>query len=166
MSYQYKAAGVTLSDKGSRGEREDTSGAYLIARLKEYGFDLVSYKLLPDEQIMLEEELIRLSDGQGCDLVLTTGGTGLSPRDITPEATKKVLHREVPGIAEAIRAYSMAITRRAMLSRGISGIRGNTLIINLPGSRKPVEESLEYIIDVLEHGLAILTGADSECGRS
>ncbi len=166
MSHLYKAVVITLSDKCSRGEREDTSGAFLATRLKECCYEVVERILLPDEKDMLLDELIRLSDTNQCDLILTTGGTGLSPRDITPEATKEVMEREVPGIAEAIRAYSMTITKRAMLSRGVAGIRKKTLIINLPGSKKAVEESLDYIIDTLEHGLAILKGIDNECGRT
>ena len=111
------------------------------------------------------QELVRLSDELHCDLVLTTGGTGFSTRDVTPEATMQVAERNAPGIAEAIRAYSMTITRRAMLSRGVSVIRGKTLIINLPGSPKAVEESLGYILDTLTHGLNILLGREGECAR-
>ena len=122
-------------------------------------------RLLPDEQAMIEEELIRLADLEKCDLVLTTGGTGFSLRDVTPEATLAVCDRNAPGIAEAIRAYSMTITKRAMLSRGASAIRGQSLIVNLPGSPKAVEESLTYILDSLEHGMDILLGRDGECAR-
>jgi molybdenum cofactor synthesis domain-containing protein len=108
----------------------------------------------------------QLVDEDKCDLILTTGGTGCSPRDVTPEATKEIIDREVPGIAEAIRAYSLTITKRAMLGRGIAGIRKKTLIINLPGSQKAVSESLTYIMDTLEHGLAVLKGDTGDCGRS
>lgn len=161
----YRAAVLTFSDKGSRGEREDTSGKWLCGCLKAHGYQLVHYRILPDEQEQISDELKRLSDGGGCDLILTTGGTGFSKRDCAPEAAKSVIEREVPGIAEAIRSDSMRITRRAMLSRAVSGIRKDTLIINLPGSRKAVEESMECILDTIEHGLAILTGQDGECGR-
>ena len=164
MSVQYKAVVITLSDKGSIGERVDTSGPWIKNYLEENGYRIVESLLLPDEQNRLEKELTRLCDEFICDLILTTGGTGLSDRDITPEATKNVIEREVPGIAEAIRAYSMTITKRAMLSRGTSGIRKKTLIINLPGSKKAVSESLEYILETLEHGLGILKGTDGECG--
>ena len=120
---------------------------------------------LPDEGEALKAELIRLSDQVQCDLVLTTGGTGFSRRDVTPEATMAVAERNAPGIAEAIRAYSMTVTKRAMLSRGVSVIRGGTLIINLPGSPKAVRESLEYVLDTLPHGLDILSGRGGECAR-
>ena len=156
---------VTLSDKGARGEREDLSGSKIRELLPEELYTVCSYKVLPDEKEQIEAELIRLSDEVGCELILTTGGTGFSERDVTPEATLAVAERNVPGIAEAIRAYSMTITKRAMLGRGISVIRGKTLIVNLPGSKKAVEESLTYILDTLEHGLNILLGLDGECGR-
>lgn len=165
MCGKYRAAVITLSDKGSRGEREDTSGRWLRERLLAGDYEVVEYRILPDEQQMLEDALCALTDTGACDLILTTGGTGLSERDHTPEATRNVIEREVPGIAEAIRAYSMTITKRAMLSRAVAGIRGNTLIVNLPGSRKAVEESLDYILDTLGHGLAVLTGREGECGR-
>ena len=128
-------------------------------------YQVLSYRILPDEQKEIEQELVRLSDELHCDLVLTTGGTGFSTRDVTPEATMQVAERNAPGIAEAIRAYSMTITRRAMLSRGVSVIRGKTLIINLPGSPKAVEESLGYILDTLTHGLNSLLGREGECAR-
>lgn len=162
----FRAAVLTLSDKGNAGEREDTSGKWLCGSLKNAGFEIAEYKILPDGTGLLEQELKRLSDGNLCDLILTTGGTGLSPRDFTPEATGNVIEKEVPGIAEAIRAYSMTITKRAMLSRAVSGIRKQTLIINLPGSRKAVEESLTYLMDTLEHALSTLTGRTGDCGRS
>ena len=129
---------VTLSDKGAAGNREDLSGAKIKEMLPDDLYQVLSYRILPDEQKEIEQELVRLSDELHCDLVLTTGGTGFSTRDVTPEATMQVAERNAPGIAEAIRAYSMTITRRAMLSRGVSVIRGKTLIINLPGSPKAV----------------------------
>jgi len=161
----YRAGIITSSDKGSAGEREDVSGAVIKELLEAAGFSVVSYKILPDEEEELKEELKRLSDEVKCDLVLTTGGTGFSPRDVTPEATLSVADRNAPGIAEAIRAYSMTVTKRAMLSRGASVIRKSTLIVNLPGSPKAVRESLEFILDTLFHGLEILSGQGGECAR-
>ena len=149
---KYKVGIVTLSDKGSRGEREDLSGPKI-------------QELLPDDQPAIEKELCRLADEEHCALVLTTGGTGFSVRDVTPEATLAVAERVAPGIAEAIRAYSLTITPRAMLSRAASAIRKQTLIVNLPGSPKAVEESLTYILSSLGHGLDILLGEDGECAR-
>ena len=154
----YRAGIVTLSDKGAAGEREDKSGAVIREILEAAGYEVAAQSLLPDEGEALKKELIRLSDHVQCDLVLTTGGTGFSRRDVTPEATMAVAERNAPGIAEAIRACSMAVTKRAMLSRGVSVIRGGTLIINLPGSPKAVRESLEYVLDTLPHGPDILSG--------
>ncbi|HJC82380.1 MAG TPA: MOSC domain-containing protein [Candidatus Anaerostipes avicola] len=160
------AAVITLSDKGFAGERKDTSGPRAAKILRKYGYEVVEEVLLPDEQKKIEKELIRLSDSRQVSLILTTGGTGFSMRDCTPEATLAVADRQAPGIAEAIRAGSMEITKRAMLSRGVSVIRGRTLIINLPGSEKAVEESLSFIMDSLEHGIRILRGTASECGAA
>ncbi|MFR3822476.1 MULTISPECIES: MogA/MoaB family molybdenum cofactor biosynthesis protein [Hungatella] len=161
----YRAGIVTLSDKGAAGEREDKSGAVIREILEAAGYEGAAQSLLPDEGEALKKELIRLSDQVQCDLVLTTGGTGFSRRDVTPEATMAVAERNAPGIAEAIRACSMTVTKRAMLSRGVSVIRGGTLIINLPGSPKAVRESLEYVLDTLPHGLDILSGRGGECAR-
>lgn len=161
----YRVGIITSSDKGAAGEREDLSGPMIRSLLSEEQYQVVSYRILPDDRQLLEKEMKRLCDEEACDLVLTTGGTGFSPRDITPEATLAVCDRQAPGIAEAIRAYSMTITKRAMLSRAASGIRGKSLIINLPGSPKAVKEALEYILDTLPHGLDILTGKAGECGR-
>lgn len=161
----YQAAVVTLSDKGAKGEREDKSGPVLEEILRGAGFEIAERVILPDDQKRIEKELIRLSDGRQVDLILTTGGTGFSKRDCTPEATLAVATRNAPGIAEAIRAYSMQYTKRAMLSRGASVIRHGTLIINLPGSPKAVKESMECILDQLSHGLGILTGREAECAR-
>lgn len=160
-----RAAVMTLSDKGSRGERIDTSGPRVVELLQQAGYEIVETMLLPDEQKLIEKELKRLADQRQVDLIITTGGTGMSLRDCTPEATLAVATRNVPGIAEAIRAGSMQITKRAMLGRGASVLRNNTLIVNLPGSRKAVEESLELVLPELEHGLKILKGSASECGR-
>lgn len=161
----YRVGIITSSDKGAAGEREDLSGPAIRELLPEGQYEVVSYRIVPDEKEELVRELVRLCDEEGCDLVLTTGGTGFSKRDVTPEATVEVAERMVPGIAEALRAYSMTITKRAMLSRAVSGIRGNTLIVNLPGSPKAVRESLEYLLDTLPHGLDILLGNTGECAR-
>ena len=159
------AAVITLSDSGFAGQREDRSGLLLKELLEEKGYRMVESLLLPDEQSQIEEELIRLSDQREVNLIVTTGGTGFSPRDCTPEATLAVATRNAPGISEAIRLYSMAITKRAMLSRGVSVIRGKTLIVNLPGSPKAVKESMDCIVDQLHHGLNVLLGRVSNCAR-
>ena len=161
----FRVAIVTASDKGSRGERADESGKVIREIAEAHGYRVTSYTLLPDEKELLEAELKRLCDEGIADVVLTTGGTGFSPRDCMPEATLAVADRAAPGIAEAMRSASMAITKRAMLSRAASVIRGKTLIINLPGSPRAVRENLEFVIDELGHGLDILTGRDGECGR-
>lgn len=156
---------ITLSDKGSRGERIDESGRVIEEMITEAGYIVEKKEIIPDDQELIEEKLIEYSDDYDLDLILTTGGTGFSPRDVTPEATENVATRKVPGIAEAMRAYSMTITKRAMLSRATSVIRNNTLIVNLPGSPKAVRETLEYIITELDHGLRILKNLDGECAR-
>lgn len=161
-----RAAVVTLSDKGASGERKDESGPLAAELLSGAGYQIAETLVLPDERETIERELIRLCDGRQCHLVVTTGGTGFSPRDVTPEATLAVAERNAPGIAEAIRAYSLNITPRAMLSRGVSVIRGGTLIVNLPGSPKAVREALEYILPSLEHGVDILRGRAGECART
>lgn len=162
----FKLGIITASDKGSRGDREDLSGALIKEMTENRGYRIVSYKVLPDEEELLAQEMIRLSDEVKVDLILTTGGTGFSMRDVTPEATIRVCDRMAPGISEAIRSLSLRITPRAMLSRAVSGIRKSTLIINLPGSPKAVRESLDFILDSVHHGLEIMTGRDSECARS
>ena len=159
------AAIITLSDKGARGERKDESGPAAKEMLEQAGYEVVETLLIPDEPALLKTQLIRLADGRQLDLVLTSGGTGFSLRDQTPEATLAIADRNAPGIAEAIRFKSLQITDRAMLSRGASVIRGRTLIVNLPGSPKAVRESLGFIMDSLEHGIKILRGSASECAR-
>ncbi|MCG7408945.1 MogA/MoaB family molybdenum cofactor biosynthesis protein [Paenibacillus sp. ACRRX] len=155
----WKVAILTASDKGSRGEREDTS-AQVIRELveEEIGGLIVEYRIVPDELNDITASLIEMADYFQADLILTTGGTGLAPRDVTPEATLKVVDRIVPGIAEAMRAASMLKTRRAMLSRGVCGIRNRTLIINLPGSPKGVHDNLMAVIDQLPHALEVASG--------
>lgn len=159
----YKAAIVTASDKGAAGQREDTSGALIRTMLEENGCQVVSYTLLPDDRAQIADCLRRLCDNGGTDLILTTGGTGFSPHDWTPEATLDVIERAVPGIPEAMRRASMEITPRAMLSRAVAGIRRRTLIINLPGSPKAVRENLSCILPVLAHGLDVLAGSSGDC---
>ena len=160
----YRVAVITVSDKGFKGEREDASGKLVGEIMEANGYALASYAILPDEQDMLENELIRICDESLADLILTTGGTGFSPRDRTPEATMAVAHRMAPGIPEAMRMQSMGVTKRAMLSRAVAAIRWKTLIVNLPGSPKAVRENLEFIVAELAHGLDILTGNAGECG--
>lgn len=161
---RYTVAVMTLSDKGVKGEREDTSGPLICEMVEEAGYRVVERLMLPDEQKQIEQELIRLADGRQVNLILTTGGTGFSERDRTPEATLAVATRNAPGIADAIRMYSLSITGRAMLGRGASVIRNKTVIVNLPGSKKAVKESLEYILPHLEHGIQILLGDAADCG--
>ena len=161
----YKVGIITASDKGYKGEREDLSGPLIKEICEGEGYEVIPVVILPDEELELILGMVNLADVKGCQLILTTGGTGFSSRDVTPEATKSICTKDVPGIPEAIRAYSMTITKRAMLSRAYSGIYKSTLIINLPGSPKAVKESLEYILDTVKHGLDILCANDSECAR-
>lgn len=160
----FTAAVITLSDKGAAGEREDKSGPLIKEILSKQGYDVIETLLLADERPQLERQLCRLADQRQVNVIFTTGGTGFSKRDITPEATRAVCDRMADGIAQAIRQYSLTITGRAMLSRAVSGIRKGTLIVNLPGSPKAVRESLEYVLPHLGHGLGILRGTDGECG--
>ncbi|OVE65882.1 molybdenum cofactor biosynthesis protein [Clostridium diolis] len=162
----WQASVITLSDKGSKGEREDKSGPAIVMRLRESGYDVVEQLLLPDDINELQKALIRLADQRQLDLILTTGGTGFGVRDITPEATMAVANRIAPGIAEAIRAASMEITQRAMLSRAISVIRGKTLIINLPGSPKACMESMDVFLDTIPHAMGLLRNDITDCART
>ncbi|WP_294529982.1 MogA/MoaB family molybdenum cofactor biosynthesis protein [uncultured Fusobacterium sp.] len=161
----FKVAIVCMSDKGSKGEREDISTQVIERIMIENGYEVSEKILIPDEFQLIKETLINLCDNNLVDLILTTGGTGFSKRDVTPEATEEVIEKRVPGIPEAMRAYSLTITKRAMLSRATAGIRKNTLIINMPGSPKAVEESLNYIVSELKHGLEIMVGSASDCAR-
>ena len=160
-----RVAIITSSDSGYRGEREDLSGPAIREIVEANGYEVVSMQVLPDDRKMLGEAMKKIADENQAELILTTGGTGFSPRDCTPEATEDVIERRVPGIPGAMRAYSMQFTKRAMLTRAAAGIRKTTLIVNLPGSPKAVRECLEYIIDSLAHGIDILTGEASNCAR-
>ena len=157
-----KVGVLTISDKGSRGERKDTSGPAIREMAAKIKAEVVQYKIVPDEPDQIKKTLIEWSDS-GIDLILTTGGTGFSPRDNTPEATRAVIEKDASGISEAIRWYGLQKTPKAMLSRGISGNRKRTLIVNLPGSEKAVRESLEAIIDTLPHAVEVLRGEANEC---
>ncbi len=154
---------LTVSDRCSRNEAEDKSGALLCELLKELG-EIKEYFIVPDEKEEISSALIKMCDETKSDIVFTTGGTGFAPRDVTPEATKAVIDKEAPGISEAIRYESLKITPKAMLSRAVSGIRGKTLIINLPGSPKAVKESLEIVLPVLSHAVETLSGNTLSCG--
>lgn len=153
---------LTVSDKGSQGQREDLSGPTVRSLVEQRGGQVLRSGIIPDEQLLIAGVLTEWADGGGLDLILTTGGTGLAPRDVTPEATKQVLEREVPGIAEAIRVASLQKTPMAMLSRAVAGIRGRTLIVNLPGSPKAVAECLEVLLPVLPHAIETLRGPVEE----
>ena len=157
----YRVGIITVSDRASKGEYEDKSGPVIKELVEAAGMEVVDYIIVPDEKSQIVKKLLHFSDQRQVDLVFTTGGTGFSKRDVTPEATKQVVEREVPGIGEALRAYSLTITPKAMLSRQTAGIRGNTLIINLPGSPKACKENIEYILTPLKHGLGILSGRET-----
>lgn len=149
---------LTVSDKGSRGEREDKSGPLLQELVRKIDGKVIAFEVIPDNQKIIEEHLIQFADMVHCNLILTTGGTGLAPKDITPEATKAIIEKEVPGLAEFMRFSTFPKTKMASLSRGIAGIRGDTLIINLPGSPKGVKECFAALVDVLPHALDLLQG--------
>lgn len=156
----YKVAVLTISDKCSKGLREDQSGKIAQELAKGLPGEIIKYEIIPDELAIIKERLIDYCDDLKVDLVLTNGGTGFSCRDVTPEATKQIIDKEVPGIAEAMRIECLKTTKRAMLSRAIAGIRGETLIVNLPGSPKGVKESLEAILEALPHGLDMIAGKE------
>jgi len=160
-----KVAVLTASDKGARGEREDRSAGVIREMVASIDGEVVAYDVVPDEKELLVEKLLEYADEKKVDLVLTTGGTGLSPRDVTPEATLEVVERVIPGIPEAMRASGLQHTTHAMLSRAVAGSRGKTLIINLPGSPRAVRENLEVILPALPHALEILQGRRGECAR-
>lgn len=163
----FKVAIITLSDKGYEGKREDLTGARLKDYVENTGlYEVVHYKMIKDDKEMLIDELIDICDNYKADLVLTNGGTGFSKRDVTPEGTKCVIEREIPGISEYMRMKSSEITKKAILSRGISGIRKSSIIINLPGSPKGAVENLSFVIDTLDHGIEILRGDATECATS
>ncbi len=162
----YTAAILTVSDRSFRGERPDEAGPLAASLLEGAGYRVIETALVPDEQPDIEAALIRLADEVRAALVVTTGGTGFSPRDVTPEATAAVCPRMVPGIPEAMRAASLAVTPRAMLSRAAAGIRGGSLIVNLPGSPKAVRENLEAVLPTLEHGLRMLLGGPADCAST
>lgn len=163
MKAGFRVAVLTVSDRGSGGEREDLSGLAVQEAVQEAGWQVVARDIVPDEIDAIAARLAYYSDELRVDLVLTTGGTGLSPRDVTPEATRRVLDREAPGFAEAMRSASLAVTPHAMLSRAVSGVRSATLIVNLPGSPRGARENLGVILPALPHGLEKLRGDDSEC---
>jgi molybdopterin adenylyltransferase len=155
------AAVLTLSDKGARGEREDTGGPLIAELVKRIGVTVKHYEIIPDDKALIKKKLIGYS--KSVDLILTTGGTGLAPRDVTPDATLEVIEREIPGIAEAMRAAGLVKTARAMLSRAVAGVRGEALIINLPGSPKAIKEGLEAVLEVIPHAVEKIKGDTAEC---
>ena len=157
-----KTAVVTISDKGSQGKREDKSGPVIIEMLKEFEAEKSYYNIIPDELEEIKEELIKLSNKESIDLILTTGGTGFATRDVTPEATQAIMEKDAPGIADLMRMETINITKKAALSRAVSVIRNDTLIINLPGSPKAVRECLQAVKDIIPHGIEILKGEVTE----
>lgn len=161
----FRVAILTISDKGSRGERQDSSGPLIEEMVKELPAQVIHYEIIPDETTRIIEALEKSADQLHADLILTTGGTGLSPRDVTPDATLKVIEKEVPGFSEAMRAESLKKTPHAMISRAVVGVRGCSLIINLPGSPRGVRENLAVILPALPHALSKLKGDPAECGQ-
>lgn len=161
----YHAAVLTVSDRGFRGERPDAGGPLVAELLKNAGYEVVRTDIVPDEQAQIEETLKAIADSGTAELLVTTGGTGFAPRDVTPEATLAVCDRLTPGIPEAMRYASMQVTGRAMLSRAQAGIRKGTLIINLPGSPKAARENLEAVLPALSHGLEMLSGRPADCAK-
>ena len=161
----YTAAVITVSDRGSAGERDDLAGPLVYEMLEGEGYNVVYTAIVPDEQDQIEQEMIKCADELDIALVVTTGGTGFSPRDVTPEATLAVCSRMTPGIPEAMRAESLKITNRAVLTRQQAGIRGVTLIINLPGSPKAARENFSAVLPALDHGLEMLRGSEADCAE-
>jgi len=161
----FKVVILTISDRGSKGEREDSSGPLIREMVKELPAEVICYEIIPDEKEKIVEALKKGADQLKADLILTTGGTGLSPRDVTPDATYEVIDKEVPGFSEAMRAESLKKTPHAMISRAIVGVRGSSLIVNLPGSPKSVRENLSVILPALPHALSKLKGDPTECGQ-
>ena len=161
----YHAAVLTVSDRSFHGQRPDEGGPLVAELLKNAGYEVVFTSIVPDEQTMIEAELCRIADDMDVQLLVTTGGTGFAPRDVTPEATLAVCDRMAPGIPEAMRYASLQITPRAMLSRAQAGLRGGTLIVNLPGSPKAAKEHLEAVLPALSHGLEMLSGKSAECAK-
>ena len=159
----FRAAVLTVSDRSFRGERPDAAGPLVAELVRNAGYEVVLTAIVPDEQEQIEQELCRIADSGNVDLLVTTGGTGFAPRDVTPEATLAVCQRMTPGIPEAMRYASLQITPRAILSRSQAGIRGKTLIVNLPGSPKAAKENLEAVLPALEHGLEMLSGRPADC---
>jgi len=159
-----KTAIVTVSDKGFAGERVDESGTVIREMIEEMDASVSAYTVIPDEQELIATTLIDLSEQGEIDLILTTGGTGVAPRDVTPEATLQVISREIPGMAEAMRSASLKKTPHAMISRAVAGVRKNTLIVNLPGSPRAVRENLSVILPALPHAIAKIKGDPGECG--
>lgn len=156
---------LTISDKGAKGEREDKSGQVIMEIVSQLNAQVTEYKIIPDEKEMIIDNLKQLVDESGCELVLTTGGTGLSPRDVTPEATKEVIEKEILGFGEIMRTIGFKSTPHALLSRAMAGTRKQSLIINLPGSPKGVRECLELVLPVIPHGIEVLKGHGQECGK-
>jgi len=156
---------LTISDKGSRGERKDESGPEVTRLLRTASVDVSAYEVIPDEQNVIKEKLIEFADDKQLDIIVTTGGTGVSPRDVTPDATYDVIEKELPGIAEAMRSESLSKTPHAMISRAVAGIRGKTLIINLPGSPKGARENLAVVLPALKHAIEKIKGDESDCAQ-
>jgi len=160
---EFRAVVITVSDRGSRGERMDGSGPEISRMLEAIGMEIINQRIVPDEKEVIRQLLLECCDRGDADLILTTGGTGVSPRDVTPDATREVIEREIPGMAETMRHQSAATTPHAMISRALAGIRGRTLIINLPGSPKAAKENLGVIIPALKHAIEKIKGDESEC---